>query len=502
MHNKLFLCFLLILGFWSCTDNDDTSAPNSGKEIFTFSFKAEDNAALTEDIIATIDQGEKIIFAEFPFGTDMTNLKPEITWSDTASLDPGTGVSLDFSKSLAYTVTAEDGSTNTYITNMVPGKANSKQILSFTFLVQDNPLLTENVTASIDQENKTISAELRFGISLDALTPTIEVSQNANVNPPSKTEINFSSPMVFTVTAEDGSTEDYTVNVTNRPISDRDVLILWYIANPDNTLSWDFSKEIEEWEGVTIENGRVTNVSLQDKGMPVVTPFIRFLDELRILRLVDNGITNLPKEVGELKNLVSLDLTHNELETLPAEIGNLSELKSIVLHNNKVKTLPAEIGNLKGLWELNLTFNDLISLPIEIGGLESLQSLSVYGSRQLSSIPSEIGNLTNLIDLNLGWCQLETIPDTIGDLTKLVTLRVDENGLKNVPTSFGNLVNLERLLLQKNALIELPRELGMLSSLFIIEIQENNITMIPTELCDLIALNDVIVNKDIGTNCE
>jgi hypothetical protein len=46
------------------------------------------------------------------------------------------------------------------------------------------------------------------------LTPTIDVSPNAKINPPTGEPKDFSSDVIYTVTAEDGSSTTYTVSIT------------------------------------------------------------------------------------------------------------------------------------------------------------------------------------------------------------------------------------------------------------------------------------------------
>jgi hypothetical protein len=54
-----------------------------------------------------------------------------------------------------------------------------------------------------------------FGTSKTNLVPTVTVSAAASVSPTSGTAQDFTSPKTYTVTAEDGSTQDYVVTVNN-----------------------------------------------------------------------------------------------------------------------------------------------------------------------------------------------------------------------------------------------------------------------------------------------
>jgi hypothetical protein len=88
-------------------------------------------------------------------------------------------------------------------------KITGKSITSFKF--SD---LTPAVTATIDDAAKTIAATVPAGTNVTALAPTIETSESASVSPTSRTAQNFTTPVTYTVTAEDGSKQTYTVTVT------------------------------------------------------------------------------------------------------------------------------------------------------------------------------------------------------------------------------------------------------------------------------------------------
>ena len=91
------------------------------------------------------------------------------------------------------------------------GKESSeKKILSFKFAAPA-------VEATISEEAHTIVAVVPFGTNVTGLVPIITVSEKANVVPASGTVVDFTNPVDFTVTAEDGSTVVYKATVTVDP---------------------------------------------------------------------------------------------------------------------------------------------------------------------------------------------------------------------------------------------------------------------------------------------
>ncbi|MCK4517949.1 leucine-rich repeat domain-containing protein [Candidatus Babeliales bacterium] len=79
--------------------------------------------------------------------------------------------------------------------------------------------------------------------------------------------------------------------------------------------------------------------------------------------------------------VISLYLAGNQLTDLPTEIGNLKNLRFISLLNNRLTDLPAEIGNLKQLTGIDLQANQLSNLPAEIESLTKLTGIYLWGNR-------------------------------------------------------------------------------------------------------------------------
>ena len=77
----------------------------------------------------------------------------------------------------------------------------------------------------------------------------------------------------------------------------------------------------EDWEGVTMENGRVVKLELNDICLDGAVPAeIGRLTSLTVLNLGDNELTSLPAEIGQLTSLLQLDLRGNQLTSVPAAI--------------------------------------------------------------------------------------------------------------------------------------------------------------------------------------
>jgi hypothetical protein len=87
-----------------------------------------------------------------------------------------------------------------------PGQSGEKRILSFTVTVGG-----QTAQGDIDEPNRRITLTLPAGTDVTALAPVVAVSDKAAVVPASGAEQDFTNPVQYTVTAEDGSSQVYTV---------------------------------------------------------------------------------------------------------------------------------------------------------------------------------------------------------------------------------------------------------------------------------------------------
>ena len=269
---------------------------------------------------------------------------------------------------------------------------------------------------SADQEPaQTKAATQTAGTAAPAVTsPTTQATaQPGSTQPPS------SSPDL-TATLEPTATPPPTQvpprpQVTNpSPETDRAALMAFYdLTNGDEwdlSRSWNGFGEIETWNGVEVENGRVTRLSIWESpssisreamahlgdlselraltifrsaypdglapelvhlqkltGLeisgPMGAPLPQFLTELTNLITLSISETELtgpiPTFLAEIPNLERLTLTQNSFSgTIPVELFLGPSLEYVDLHNNHLTTLPAGLTSTKVRW-LNMGGNPL-----------------------------------------------------------------------------------------------------------------------------------------------
>ena len=157
-----------------------------------------------------------------PFGTDVTSLVPEIIHTGT-DVNPPSGAAQDFTFPVTYTVTADDFSTTDYTVSVTVASGSAKEITSFNI---------PSIPAAGVIAGTNIDITVPFGTDVTALVPAI-THTGANINPASGVPQNFSAAVVYTVTAADTSTQNYTVTVTIAPNTAKENYFIRYYK-PDN----------------------------------------------------------------------------------------------------------------------------------------------------------------------------------------------------------------------------------------------------------------------------
>ena len=366
---------------------------------------------------------------------------------------------------------------------------------------------------------------------------------------------------LFANSSESFSDTYSNTHSTRDAVAAQDSLALVELYNSTDGAGWGnndnwLTGPVSDWFGITVLNGRVTEINLQGNQLVGTIPVeigdltnltsvilgenqltgttpsaIWNLTNLVNLGLYDNFLTgSIPPEVGNLINLDVLELTGNQLSgSIPSEIGNLVNLTWLELENNQLSgsippeigdmtnlmyllmgnnlltgNIPSEIGNLSNLIYLWLPSNQLSgSIPIEIGNLYNLTQFKIYENQLTGSIPTEIGSLTNLNLLNLNANQLSgSIPTEIGNLTNLLYLELEYNDLSgSIPSTIGNLINLIHLELLDNQLTgTIPSEIGDLTSLIGLNLDQNELDGgIPVEIGNLVNLDYLVLSNNLLT---
>jgi hypothetical protein len=187
-------------------------SPSTEKSITEFS-------VASPAVSGIINASLQAISVTVPHGTDVTSLVAIyastgilVTVDDT---EQESGVTVnDFTDPRAFIVTAEDGSTATWLVTVIEEPSSGKALTAFT-------LQAPGTVAVLDTDTRMIRVRVSEGTSLTALVAVFEttglvVSVGGVTQISGSTANDFTLPVAYLVTAEDGSTAVWTVRVDAR----------------------------------------------------------------------------------------------------------------------------------------------------------------------------------------------------------------------------------------------------------------------------------------------
>ena len=321
------------------------------------------------DKTATI-KGTDISFS-YPYGTDknlLKNLTATASISAKASINPDPKTIKDYTRPKEFTVTAEDGTTKqTYKVTVSIAKNTEAKITSFKF---------GDKTATI--KGTDISFSYPFGTDknlLKNLTATASISAEASISPDPTTIKDFTNPIDFVVTAQDGTTKQtYKVTVTiEEPI------LLWtagwrdddaYTAKIDHNTnkinidlnSADFKTKVTLSDGVSISPDPNTiddwtkEVSFTvSKGSTTKTYSVK---------VTVNGKEIIKAKDSDIKTIITAQITKltNTGDFNHIDVSSVTDMSSLFIHNGFFngdisKWDVSKVTNMRKMFEYASVFN-------------------------------------------------------------------------------------------------------------------------------------------------
>ncbi|MFC1671243.1 beta strand repeat-containing protein, partial [Spirochaetota bacterium] len=314
----LLLSMFVVFGCKGSGGGPQPDTSNSSKEITSFSFLMADNPALSNNI-SSIITGNTIGLA-VPSNTDVTSLVASYTTTgetvQVSSVIQTSGLLVnDFTDPVIYTVTAKDGTTMQYTVTVIIIPSNSKELTSFSFPMANNPGLTNNYNCIMTGNN--ISVTFPYDTNITTLRATFvttgeTVTVGSTTQVSGSTQNNFSSQITYRVTAEDGTTNDYYVNVSVASGSAKDITlysvmgISGVISGNNINLTVPFGTDVTSLAasfnttGQSVEVGstaQVSGITLNDFTNPVIYTVTAFDSSTSIYTVTVTVALNSSKEL-------------------------------------------------------------------------------------------------------------------------------------------------------------------------------------------------------------
>ena len=216
--------------WYAWIDNVVVREVSTAAEILTYSLPTQVSEATIGD--GTI---EVTVANSTDFDVDLT---PTYTISENAEISDPVVTGEGDVRTIAYTVTAEAGNTKDWTVTVTKAPiSHDAFITAFTFAGQK-----EGTTAEISENDTyTVDAVAEWNVDLTAIAPVVTISNAATVAPESGDVQNFTTPVTYTVTAEDGTTTHaYIVTIINDPDAciNPSTVSISNITNNSATASW------------------------------------------------------------------------------------------------------------------------------------------------------------------------------------------------------------------------------------------------------------------------
>ncbi len=119
--------------------------------------------------------------------------------------------------------------------------SNTKTVLSFVLTAADNTALSADITADIS--GTSITATMPYGTDVTSLIPAI-THNGSTISPASGASADFTNPVAYTVTAEDGGKNIYTVTLAIATSDAKEITAFRFTSDANSSLTGDVAASI------------------------------------------------------------------------------------------------------------------------------------------------------------------------------------------------------------------------------------------------------------------
>jgi Leucine-rich repeat (LRR) protein len=248
-----------------------------------------------------------------------------------------------------------------------------------------------------------------------------------------------------------------------------------YLLSVFSKVITQYKPRINYLKAIKVSGGVSTNRLVVKKNQSVSEYLATVDKKAKKIDLSGYGLTAIPKEVNEFKNIETLDLSKNLISELKFNPSQFKNLKTLNLSDNYLSEKTLQIKKNKNLRVLNLSDNSFSLLNRKWTQNRGLKDL-LLANNQINTFTSRnVKRLKSVEMLNLYNCYIDELPAKINQLKKLSILDLYHNNLKQLPKGLTSLNQLQTLAISNNQLWFLPSDMNKMNNLKNLYVHHNKL---------------------------
>ena len=191
------------------------------------------------------------------------------------------------------------------------------------------------------------------------------------------------------------------------------------------------------------------------------------------------------EKLSTIKDLQALKMSGNEVTDFPKNMGNLYNLVYFASYNNAFTVFPPDFKNLINLTHLELSHTKIDSIPAAIAYNSKLKSIKFTDTDDTLKLPVTLKYLKTLEDFQIENCIMDSFPKQLFKVPSLKFLYLSKTNTHFLSGHFERLPNLEVLILESNPISSIPANIYLAKKLRVISLRNNQISKLPDTISQM-----------------
>lgn len=191
------------------------------------------------------------------------------------------------------------------------------------------------------------------------------------------------------------------------------------------------------------------------------------------------------EKLSTIKDLQALKMSGNEVTDFPKNMGNLFNLVYFASYNNPFTGFPSDFRKLINLTHLELSHTKIDSIPASIAYNSKLKSIKFTDTDDTLKLPVTLKYLKSLEDFQIENCIMDSFPKQLFKVPSLKFLYLSKTNTYFLSGHFDRLPNLEVLILESNPITSIPANIYLAKKLRVISLRNNQISKLPDTISQM-----------------